>query len=95
MVQYLVTETVNLADEKRYGIPGSHLVIRKILVMVINPFQGDVLRTRTDTERDHGGEIGRKGTQTELPGHARLVGKSDLRSAVAGLVVVHQDDVML
>ena len=95
MVQYLVAETVDLADKHRHGITGGHFVVGLVLVMVVYALQGDGQGTGTDTERDNRGEVTRKGTQAELPGHARLRGKCHFRAAVAGLVIIHQDDVVL
>ena len=95
MVQYLVTETVSLADEQRHGITVVHLVVRQVLVVVVYAFQCDGQRPRADTERDHRREVARQGAQTELTGDARLRGESDLRAAVAGPVVVHQNDGVL
>ncbi|MBT0707354.1 hypothetical protein INE91_01141 [Phocaeicola vulgatus] len=95
MVQYLVAETVDLADKHRHGITGGHFVVGLVLVMIVYALQGDGQGTGTDTERDNRSEVTRKGTQAELPGHARLRGKCHFRAAVAGLVIIHQDDVVL
>lgn len=38
MIQYLVTESVRFCNKYRYGVPGCHLVVLQIFIVVIDTF---------------------------------------------------------